>query len=162
MAHPYSKHKPMYTGGTPKYAKGGKVKGGGKHHTKINIIVAPKEGAAGGGPMPPMAPPGGPPAAPPPKPPMAGPAGPPGGLPPPGGMPGAGGPPGMKPPGMMKRGGAVRPKSGISNSKNLKEWADYASKNTRYERGGKVPMTAGAYSGEGRLQKIKAYGKRGS
>jgi hypothetical protein len=41
----------------------------------------------------------------------------------------------MKPPGMMKKGGRV------------------------YARGGKVHMTAGAESGEGRKQKIKAYGK---
>ena len=71
----------------------------------------------------------------PPGPPPAG-----GGLPmPPPGM--GAGPPGMppgmpmKPPGVMKRGGKV------------------------YARGGKVHMTAGAIAGEGRKQKIKAYGK---
>lgn len=66
---------------------------------------------------------------------------PPGGMPPPGAgpmapPPGMGGPPGG-PPGMppMKRGGVA------------------------YAKGGKVPMKAGGYSGEGRLEKIKAYGK---
>lgn len=57
-------------------------------------------------------------------------------APPPGmGPPGPGAPPGA-PPGMppMKRGGAA------------------------YAKGGKVPMKAGGYSGEGRLEKIKAYG----
>lgn len=61
-------------------------------------------------------------------------------APPPGmGPPGAGAPPGMPPgPGMppMKRGGAA------------------------YAKGGKVPMKAGAGTGEGRLEKIKAYGKK--
>ena len=65
---------------------------------------------------------------PPPRPPMAGPPGLPPGGPP--GMP----PPGMKPPGVMKRGGRA------------------------YMKGGKVHMTAGSLSGEGRLQKKKAYG----
>ena len=61
-----------------KYARGGKVKGGGKHHTKINIVVAPKAGGADVPPPPPMgAGPGGPPPMPP-KTPMG---------PPPGGPP---------------------------------------------------------------------------
>jgi hypothetical protein len=145
-----------------KHARGGKVKhGGAKHHTKINIMVAPKAGgdAPGAAPMaPPMAPPM------PPKGPM---------MPPPGG-PMAGGPPGAgpggpPPPGMpgMKRGGGVKPKSGISSPENLKTWEGYAKSNTRYERGGGVPvkrmtgpMKGGAGGAEGRLDKQKAYGNR--
>ena len=93
-----------------KMARGGKA----KHHTHINIMVAPKGGdgapppglGAGG---PPMAPPMGPkpPMGPPPGGPMgAGPPGLPPGMPP----PGAGGP---KPPGMMKRGGKAAVGSGM-------------------------------------------------
>lgn len=132
-----------------KHARGGKVKhGGAKHHTKINIVVAPKAGGD-------MPPPGAGPMAPPPGPPMPpkGPMMPPPGGPMAGGMP-PGGPPGM--PG-MKRGGGVKPKSGISSPANLKAWEGYAKSNSRYERGGKVPVKAGD-NGVGRLQKKRAYG----
>jgi len=148
-----------------KYARGGKVKHGGKgHHTKINIVVAPKaEGPASAGPMP-----GGPPAPMPPKAPMA---------PPPspmaGGMPGMGGPPMGAPkvpvppmggPGGMKRGGAVKsgPKyiSGIANPENIAKWGKRTSENTRYASGGKVltPETGGSLTGTARLAKAKKYG----
>lgn len=143
-----SEHKPLG------YARGGKVKHGGKgHHTKINIVVAPKGGADG--PPPPMMPPpgaGAPPpgaGAPPPMPPKT-PMGPPPGGPMGGGMPGIG----------MKRGGGVRPHSGIASKENLKQWSDYASKNTRYERGGAIHgVGAGAGTAVGRMRKQKAYGK---
>jgi hypothetical protein len=150
-----------------KLARGGAAKKGGKaHHTHINIMVAPKGGGDAGAPppglgaggpppmgggAPPMVPKG--PMPPPPGGPMgAGPPGMPPGMPP----PGAGGPPGMKPPGMMKRGGKVY--SGISSKANIEHWAKRTGENTRYEKGGKVPMDAGSRSGEGRLEKIKAYG----
>jgi hypothetical protein len=67
-----------------------------------------------------------------------------------GGMPGLG----------MKRGGGVKPHSGIASKENLKKWANYASQNTRYERGGKVfGVGAGAGTAVGRERKAKAYGK---
>jgi hypothetical protein len=146
------------TGGRlDKYARGGGTKKHSKgHHTHINIMVAPKGGDAG--PSPDLGAGGPPPMAPPmvPKAPMGPPpgalgAGPPG-MPP--GMP----PPGMKPPGMMKRGGKVY--SGIPSKANIDHWAKRTGENTRYEKGGKVPMDAGAGTGEGRLEKKKAYGKR--
>lgn len=58
---------------------------------------------------------------------------------------------------MRKSGGAAPYRSGISTKGNLAKWADYASRNS-YKAGGRVGMTAGAYSGEGRLQKARAYG----
>lgn len=128
-----------------KYARGGKVRHKGSK-THINIVVAPHKDAAAAGGLPPAPPMAGPP----PMPPM--PPGAPMG-PPPGGPMGGGGPPGLG----MKRGGKVM--SGIANPENLKKWSNYASSNTRYERGGKVPMKGGGDTGIGRLDKIKAYGK---
>lgn len=106
-----------------KYARGGATKHKGKHHTQVNVIVAPHRGSpspggdapAGAGAVPPPPLPGGPP-----------PGGPPPMMPPPGGG-------GMPP---MKRGGRA------------------------YARGGKIGMTAGAESGEGRLQKAHKYSKK--
>lgn len=125
-------------------ARGGST---GKKSTHVNVIVAPQ----GGGDHPPgmmpaaqpMAPPR-PPMAPPPgagqpmmppRPPMA---------PPPGG--------GMRPPGMMKRGGGVSTSEEGVPAESLLQAA----------KGGKVPhMTAGAMSGEGRIQKMEEYGEGG-
>lgn len=112
-----------------KYARGGKT----KHGTQVNIAIVSPHGKDKDheGNTPTGIPPMGmpPPAPMPPRPPMAG--------PPPGGPPGGpmGGPPmPPRPPGVMKRGGKV------------------------FARGGKVHMTAGSFSGEGRLEKKKAYG----
>ena len=100
-----------------------------KHGNHVNIAIINGKGHPDAPPAM-AAPPGGLPM-PPPKPPMGGPPGLPPGLPP--GGPGMA-PPGMKPPGMMKRGGRT------------------------FKRGGKVHMTAGSLTGEGRKQKKKAYG----
>lgn len=141
-------------GGRAAFAKGGKTKGKGSTH--VNVIVAPQ----GGGEKPGMAsglppPPGGggvPHPPPPPMPPPPGAGGP--GMPPPGGGPMAGGMPprppmgpagpGMPPPPMRAKGGRVEKKAGGR---------------TKRAPGGMVPMNAGGKSGEGRLEKLKDYGK---
>lgn len=144
-----------------RYARGGKVKKG----TTVNVIVAP---GAGGDktPLPVNAPPGAAPL-PPPRPPM---------MPPPGGMP-PGGPPGMMPRrdggrAGYKKGGAV--KSGpaweegnknatpVEHSPGKNDTAKINSKPpllTRKRGGRAYPLTAGADSGEGRLQKTRAQRK---
>lgn len=114
-----------------KYARGGRTKSKGKHGTQVNIAVVAPHGRH---PADAGALPGGPPS-PPPHPPLAGGPGLPPGLPP--GGPPVGGPPGL-PPGMppgMKPPGMMR-------------------------RGGRVKMKGGAETGQGRLDKIKAYGKK--
>ncbi len=178
MAHPYAKHSEMATknarvhrmmksGGVPagghadeaadrqlfksmmrehmnkvpgkkaagRFARGGKVKEG----SNTNIIVVPPRSTspaaagpqAGGPPPPPMPPASGPPA-------------------PPMGPMGPGGPGGAMPPMPMRaRGGKV--KGGDASAGNLTKWSGRARANS-YARGGRLP-TAGAETGEGRLQK---------
>lgn len=126
------------TAAPKRFARGGKVKGHKGHQTNIAIVV-PKGGDAPA-PAGPMAAPGGP--AMPPRPPMA---------PPPGGPPMAG-PPGAPPPGMPMRKSGGRVIDGEATKSDLKKWGNRAEKNS-YARGGAAKMTAGAMSGEGRLQK---------
>lgn len=129
------------------YARGGATKG---KHTTVNVVVASPPGGSSGPAMPPhpMLPPAG---AMPPHPPMAPPGAPPMGAPPPGGPP-----PGMMPPGPRARGGATPYSSG--KPKPEKKTAVDALRAAGYKTGGKVDD--GGLSGEGRLEKIKAYGKK--
>jgi hypothetical protein len=122
-----------------RYARGGKVKKGGKgHQTNIAIVMPHKEVPPAAGPIP-----GGPPAGPgaagpalPPamaKPPMAGPPGmPPGGAPPPG-MP------------MRKAGGRIKNIDGEATEANIGKWSGRAAKNSF--------MRGGAATGVGREEK---------
>lgn len=145
-------------GGVAKRAHGGRTKKG-KGATNVNVIVAPQ----GGGdkppmPMPPPALAGPPPGAPPmpPKPPMG--AGPMGGLPPgAAGLPMAAGAPGGVPPGIIPpraAGGRVHKDEAQDKAlieRTLKEEGLVRERAS----GGRMPhMTAGAATGEGRLQKI--------
>lgn len=162
----------LATGGAIARAKGGRAK---KGATNVNVIVAPQ----GGGAPPPMPPPGPllagpPPGAPPmpPKPPMG--AGPmPGGLP--GGaagLPMAMGAPGGTPPGILpprKDGGRVGRATGGGVHKDEAEDKALIAKTLKDEglvreraSGGRltdIHMTAGAATGEGRLEKIGKHGK---
>jgi hypothetical protein len=125
-----------------RYARGGKVKKGGKgHQTNIAIVMPHKEGAPPvAGPMP-----GGPPAGPP----MAGPALPPKPMMPPPGGPGAPPPPGMP---MRKSGGRIKYIEGEDTKANDKKWADRTKKNSGF-------YTGGAATGVGRKEKAERRAK---
>lgn len=158
------------TGSVAHRARGGRTKHKGTH---VNVIVAPQGGGAGGGampmpvrPVPPvgMAPPGGPPGAPPGMPP----GGPPGMPPGAGAMPPRPMPPGMPPPGMMpprKHGGRIHKHDGGEVEASLKaQGLERSDKEIKRARGGRLPnqvheMTAGALTGEGRLQKMGRHDK---
>lgn len=125
-------------------ARGGKVhhKGGGKAKTVVNVIVPP----GGGGGMPPLPPLG----------PMAGPGGPMPPMMPKPPMPGGPVPasPGVGLPLPKARGGYI---SGKAKSNQLKQWAQYARKNSYHKKSGggisgKYGLKAGAETGEGRLE----------
>jgi hypothetical protein len=151
------------SGGVIRRARGGRTKHHGKGATHVNVVVAPQGGAPGG--MPPAPPPQL--AGLVPKPPMGAPpmAGPPPGGPPMMPPPGAGGPPGGPPPMMRAKGGSVHTPHGDEAedkaliNKTLKEEGLI-----RRAKGGGVHMTAGAITGEGRLEKmgIKIPSHRGS
>ena len=170
----------LATGGAVNRASGGRTKGK-KGHTNVTVVVAPQ-----GGMHPPMAPAGANPGIPPPlppKPPMAPPSGPmagPGGPPPvlPPGMP----PPGMMPPrasggrvkGLMKSGdggpagstgSGKAPSSRVGSLKDqgLDPESTIKEENGITTKKGQITgYDAGALSGDGRLEKIKNYGRRES
>lgn len=162
----------------PTYAKGGAVRGRkGKGNTHVNVIVAPQSGPPAGPPMPPVIPPA---LARPPMPPPGGGDGPPpgpmgkppmGGAMPPGGLPMAPGAPGGIAPGLIPpraKGGRVHADEAQDKAlieRTLKNEglvrSDKAEKMGLRGRanGGRLPnqkhhMTAGAASGDGRLEKI--------
>lgn len=170
----------LKTGGAVNRARGGRTK---KGHTNVTVVVAPQGGQhpmAGTNPaMPPIMPPR-PPMAPPPGPPpggpMAGPGGPPGGA-----MPMVP-PPGMPPPrasggrvkGLLKSGDGEpagstgsgkapgsrvgsRADQGTNDSDTVREEPGVSTK-----KGQVTGYDAGAIAGEGRLEKIKNYGRKES
>ncbi len=141
-------------------ARGGRTKHKGTH---VNVIVAPQGGGAGAAaaPMPPL---GANPAMPMPRPPVA-PVGPVGAMPMPmaggpGAMPMAPGAPGGMPPGIMPpraRGGKVNHADEAEDKAMIKGMVKGSA--LKRASGGRLPnqkhrMTAGAVTGEGRLEKI--------
>lgn len=141
-------------GGVIARARGGRAKHGATH---VNVVVAPQgagatpPGMPQGGPSPQLAallagahpPMGGPPPAAPPMPP-----------------PGAGGPPGMPPgapPPMMPRKKGGRVMGGHPDASQDKELIQKTLREeglVRKAKGGGIHMTAGAVTGEGRLEKM--------
>lgn len=140
-------------GGVIARARGGSVK---KAPTTINIVVSPPQQAGAN----PALPPGGVGSAPPPmpKPPMGGPG------------PGAGGPqmplpPGAAPPGLppaamaamgRKRGGRVHDDA----KEDAAQIRSMVKPSALRAKGGAVGLTAGAATGEGRLEKASSYARK--
>lgn len=144
----------LKTGGAVNRARGGRTHK--KGATNVTVVVAPPhpaQSAAGNNPaiMPPPHPPAGGPPMPPPGGPGAGPGGPPPVLPP--GMP----PPGMMPP--RAAGGRVGSlkDQGLNPPSTVKEEPGITTK-----KGKVTGYDAGGISGEGRLEKIKNYGRKES
>lgn len=163
-------------------ARGGRTGGKKKGGTHVNIMIAPQ-----GHPQPPVGLPlGGNPALPPPpmgaKPPMGPPpggpmGGPPMGAPPPGAMPPGMPPPGAIPPGAIppgaipprKRGGRVMKKhhhddaaEDAAQIKSMVKESALKPHGSMRAAGGRIGLTAGAYSGEGRLEKAAAMKRSGA
>lgn len=167
-------------------ARGGRTGGKKKGGTHVNIMIAPQHGQPGAAGMPPisalptpppMRPPGGPPG----MPPGGMPPGlPPGAGPPPGGLPvlppGAA-PPGVVPPGLAarppimprERGGRVVKKHHHDDAhedaamiKHMVKESALKPHGSMRAAGGRIGLTAGAYTGEGRLQNAAAVRRSGA
>jgi hypothetical protein len=146
-----SDEKPSGGRAKPRFARGGKVKDA-PREVNVTIQMTPAQGEASKPILPP-------PVAPPPAPPAPAPAAP----PPPGGMGGAG--PGSNPMAALGKGMGFKAGGRVAGDSNydLAHWRNYAAKG-RTEKaetranGGKVSggrMTAGALTGEGRLEKAE-------